>query len=87
MLGYRFYPFEWSMLLAERRKSSLPFAGIDMKLKSDIAICKVPSRPDSSAHPPLSIVQSGILGTGMSVRSDASAISHAGMAEGGSRSP
>ncbi len=79
--GYLFYPFEWSMLLAERRESPLPFAGVDLKLTTDIAICKVASRPDGSAHPPLSIIQPGIVGTGMVVGSTASAIGYSGMAD------
>ena len=79
--GYVFYPFEWSMLLAERRESPLPFAGVDLKLTTDIAICKVPSRPDGSAHPPLSMIQPGIRGTGIVAGSAVSAIGYVGMTD------
>ena len=41
--GFVFYPFEWTMFLAEKRSNPLPFRDVDLKLNSDIAICKVPS--------------------------------------------
>lgn len=67
--GYRFYSFEWSLLLAERRENPLPFAGVDLKLTSDVAICKIPQRADGTAHQPLTMIQPGIRGTGMVVGS------------------
>lgn len=79
--GYHFYPFEWSMLLAERRESPLPFAGVDLKLTSDIAICKIPPRANGSVHQPLTMIQPGISGTGMIVGSAASAVGYAGMSD------
>ncbi len=79
--GYSFFPFEWSMLLAEQRTVPLSFMGLDLKLSSDIAICKVSERPGNYPHQPLSIVQSGITGTGMRVGSDAYALGYAGMAD------
>jgi hypothetical protein len=56
--GFSFFPFEWSLFLAERRNTPLPIAGLDLKLTSDIAICKVPPRRGSAPHQPLTIVQS-----------------------------
>jgi hypothetical protein len=79
--GYQFYPFEWSMLLAERRENPLPFRGVDLRLNSDIAICKVPVRRDGSAHQPLTIIQRSLQGTGMVVGASASAIGYAGMTD------
>ena len=79
--GYVFFPFEWSLFLAERRPNPLPIAGIDLKLTSDIAICKVPARPGGLAHQPLTIVQSGLTGSGISVGSTAYALGYAGMTE------
>jgi hypothetical protein len=77
--GYSFLPFEWSVFLAERRDNPLPIAGIDLKLTSDIAICKVPPRNGNFPHQPLTIVQPGIIGTGMKVGSMAYALGYAGM--------
>src|SRR3984885_13633989 len=78
--GYSFFPFEWSMFLAEQRPVPLMFMGLDLKLTSDIAICKVPEKAGDYPHQPLTIVQSGIVGTGMGVGSDACALGYAGMA-------
>jgi hypothetical protein len=77
--GHSFFPFEWSLFLAEQRPVPLSFMGLDLKLTSDIAICKVPEKTGSYPHQPLAIVQSGIIGTGMSVGSDAYALGYAGM--------
>jgi hypothetical protein len=79
--GYSFFQFEWSMFLAEQRPVPLPFMGLDLKLTSDIAICKVPEKAGNYPHQPLAIVQSGIIGTGMRVGSDAYALGYAGMAD------
>jgi hypothetical protein len=70
------YPFEWTMFLAEKRENPIPFRGVDLKLNSDIAICKVPGRPDGAAHQPLSIVQSGIRGTSLVVGASVGAIGY-----------
>src|SRR5262249_49672398 len=50
--GFTFYPFEWTMFLAEKRPNPIPFRGIELRLNSDIAICKVPARTDGRAHQP-----------------------------------
>jgi hypothetical protein len=69
------------MFLAEQRPVPLKFMGLDLKLTSDIAICKVPEKAGSYPHQPLTIVQSGIVGTGMGVGSYACAFGYAGMAD------
>ena len=79
--GYQYYPIEWAMFLAERREDPLQFFGLDLKLNSDVAICKVPQKPSGPPHQPLTIIQSGIHGTGMGVGSDVFAIGYAGMNE------
>jgi hypothetical protein len=79
--GYIFFPFEWTMFLAEKRPHPIPFRGIDLKLNSDIAICKVPERPDGRAHQPLTIVQSGIRGTSLVVGASVGAIGYSGMTD------
>lgn len=80
-LGYVFYPFEWSMLLAERRESPIPFAGMDLKLTSDIAICKIAPRIDGAAHQPLTTIRPGMRGVGMNIGSPASAVGYVGMTD------
>jgi len=79
--GFSFYPFEWSLFLAEHRANPLPISGLDLKLTSDIAICKVPLRSGRLPHQPLTVVQSGIVGTGMRVGSAAYALGYAGMSD------
>jgi hypothetical protein len=79
--GFVFYPFEWTMFLAEKRDNPIPFRGVDLKLSSDIAICKVPNRPDGAAHQPLAIVQRGIRGTSLVVGASVGAIGYAGMSD------
>lgn len=65
--GFVFYPFEWTMFLAEKRQHPIPFHGVDLKLNSDIAICKVPERADGPVHQPLNIVQRSIKGTSLRI--------------------
>jgi Trypsin-like peptidase domain len=67
--------------LAEKRPNPIPFRGIDLKLNSDIAICKVPSRTDGRAHQPLAIVQSGIKGTSLVVGATVGAIGYPAMSD------
>jgi hypothetical protein len=55
--------------------------GLDFKLTSDIAICKVREKAGNYPHQPLAIIQSGIVGTGMGVGSHACALGYAGMAD------
>jgi hypothetical protein len=77
--GFIFFPIEWSLFLADRTASPIPIAGLDLKITSDIAICKVPPRPGDHPHQPLTIIQSGFQGTGIGVGSDAYALGYAGM--------
>jgi hypothetical protein len=79
--GYVFYPFEWTMFLAEKRLNPIPFRGIDLNLNSDIAICKVPNRRDGGAHQPLSLVQTGIMGTSLVVGASVGAIGYPTMSD------
>jgi hypothetical protein len=79
--GFAFYPFEWGMFLAEKRPHPIPFHGMDLKLNSDIAICKVPARPDGRAHQPLTVVQAGIRGTSLVVGGSVGAIGYPGMVD------
>jgi len=77
--GFTFFPFEWMMFLAEKRPHPIPFRGIDLKLNSDIGICKVPLRADGRAHQPLTLVQSGIRGKSLVVGASVGAIGYVGM--------
>jgi hypothetical protein len=80
--GFAFYPFEWSMLMAQPRDVPFSFKGLDVKITYDIAICKVPARTDTNyPHQPLTLVQSGLIGIGMRVGSDAHALGYAGMSD------
>lgn len=77
--GFQFFEIEWAIFLAERRHSPLPIHGVDLKLASDIAICKVAPIAGEAPHQPLAIVQSGLIGTGMAVGKTATAVGYAGM--------
>jgi hypothetical protein len=79
--GYRFFELEWSMFLAEKRESPLPIRGVDLKLTSDIAICKVASRQDGRPHEPLTIVQPSVRGTSLAVGFPIIALGYAGMTD------
>ena len=80
--GFAFYPFEWSMLMAQPRDVPFSFKGVDVKITYDIAICKVPARTDTNyPHQPLTLVQSGLIGVGVRVGSDAHALGYAGMSD------
>jgi Trypsin-like peptidase domain len=80
--GYVFYPFEWSMLIAEERAALFSYRGVDIKINYDVAICKVPARQATKyPHQPLTIVQSGLIGAGMQVGSKAHALGYSGMAD------
>jgi Trypsin-like peptidase domain len=80
--GFAFYPFEWSMLMAQPRDAPLSFKGVDVRITYDVAICKVPARKDTNyPHQPLTLVQSGLIGIGMRVGSDAHALGYAGMSD------
>jgi S1-C subfamily serine protease len=77
--GFVFYPFEWTMFLAEKRPHPIPFHGVDLKLNSDIAICKVPERTDGPAHQPLNVVQRAIKGASLRIGAAVAAIGYPAM--------
>lgn len=77
--GYIFRPIEWATFLSERADLPLPIAGVNLKLKSDIAICKVDAIAEGVPHQPLTIVQSGMVGTGMAVGKTATAVGYGEM--------
>lgn len=77
--GYIFRPIEWATFLSERADHPLPIAGVDLKLKSDIAICKVAPIAQDIPHQPLTIVQPGMAGTGMAVGKKAIAVGYGQM--------
>jgi Trypsin-like peptidase domain len=77
--GYKFYPFEWCMILANKNTSPLVHANFDIKLSSDIAICKVVQRQAGSVHQPLTINQTNVIGTGMTIGCSVFTIGYYGM--------
>lgn len=77
--GYIFRDIEWAGFLAERTKQPLPIRGLDLRLTSDTAICKVSALRKGVPHQPLVMVQSGLIGLGMAVGKRATAIGYAGM--------
>jgi hypothetical protein len=79
--AFRFAPLEWAEFLAEQRDIPIPIKGVDLKLTSDIAICKVAQLAPDEPHHPLTIVQSGIIGVGMAVGKTATAVGYAGMTD------
>ena len=77
--GYIFRDVEWAGFLGERSDRPLPISGVNLKLTSDTAICKVSPIAYGVPHQPLSIIQSGLIGNGMAVGKTATAVGHAGM--------
>lgn len=77
--GFVFCPIEWSVFLGQRAENPLPIDGIDLKLTSDTALCKVAQIAEDVPHQPLSIVQPGIRGLGIAVGKTMTAIGYAGM--------
>lgn len=77
--GWSFRPIEWAELLAERTDHPLPIRGVNLKLTSDTAICKVVTPPDAWLYQPLTTIQPGIRGLGLAVGKTATAIGYAGM--------
>lgn len=77
--GYIFCAIEWATFLSERSEHPLPIAGVNLKLTSDTAICKVSPIGEGIPHQPLAIVQSGLIGTGMAVGKTATAIGYGEM--------
>jgi Trypsin-like peptidase domain len=77
--GYFFRDIEWATFLATRAEDPLPIRGVDLKLTSDTAICKVSPIAEGVPHQPLAIVQPGLVGTGMAVGKSATAIGYGEM--------
>jgi hypothetical protein len=67
------------MILANKNPSPLVHANLDVKLSSDIAICKVPQRPIGSVHQPLTINQANVIGVGMNIGCPVFTIGYYGM--------
>jgi len=63
----------------ERTDSPLPIEGVNLKLTSDTAICKIEPLATDVPYQPLAIVQRGIQGLGMRVGKSATAVGYAGM--------
>jgi trypsin-like peptidase len=79
--GYIFYAFEWTMFLAQPSENPLPIPGINLRINSDIAICKVLSRQGDYPHQPLTIIQPGVTGIGTQVGATVFALGYPGMAD------
>lgn len=77
--AYVFREIEWASFLAKKADTPLPIQGVDLRLTSDIAICKVAPFAPETPYQPLTIVQSGLVGTGMSVGKSATAIGYGAM--------
>ena len=77
--GYIFRDIEWATFLSERTEHPLPIAGVNLKLTSDTAICKVSPIAENIPHQPLAIVHSGLIGTGMAVGKTATAVGYGQM--------
>ena len=76
---YVFRPIEWAAFLGQRTKNPLPIAGIDLKLNSDAAVCKVAPIQADVPFQPLAIVQPNLTGVGMGVGKRATAIGYGAM--------
>jgi Trypsin-like peptidase domain len=76
---YVFREIEWASFLARKSESPLPIAGTNLRITSDTAICKVAPQAPDVPFQPLTIVQSGLVGTGMSVGKTATAIGYGAM--------
>ena len=76
---YIFREIEWAGFLAKKADSPLPIKGVDLRLTSDIAICKVASIATDVPYQPLTIIQSGLVGGGISVGKTATAIGYGAM--------
>lgn len=77
--GYIFRDIEWGAFLGSQTDQPLPIAGVNLRLTSDTAICKVAPIADGVPHQPLAIVQSGLIGTGMTVGKTATAVGYGEM--------
>ena len=86
--GFDFYPIEWSAFLAEKIDEVMPFQKRSkLKLRVDVAICKVRSRPNGAAHQPLTIIQPGIKGTSLKIGANVRALGYPCMPEMFGRAP
>jgi hypothetical protein len=65
--GYIYREIEWAGFLAQRTEHPLPIRGIDLRLTSDTAICKVVPIAKGVPYQPLPIVQPALRGLGMAV--------------------
>jgi hypothetical protein len=79
--GYIFYAFEWTLFLARPSENPLPIPGIDLRINSDIAICKVHARHGDYPHQPLTIIQPGVTGKGAQVDSTVFAMGYPRMSD------
>ena len=77
--AYIFRDIEWAAFLGERAESPLPITGVNLKLTSDTAVCKVAPIAEDIPHQPLTIVQPGLAGQGMAVAKAATAIGYGEM--------
>lgn len=77
--GFVYRDIQWATFLGKQSDHPLPIAGVDLKLTSDTAICKVSPLAENVPHQPLSIVQSSLRGVGMAVGKTATAVGYAGM--------
>jgi hypothetical protein len=77
--GYIFRDIEWAVFLGARTEHPLPIAGVNLKLTSDTAICKVSPIAEGIPHQPHLIVQSGLIGKGMAVGKTATAVGYGQM--------
>lgn len=77
--AWLFRKIKWAGFLADRTEHPLPFREAELKLNSDVAICKVEDPPDHSVYQPLAIVQKGIRGVGLALGKKAYAIGYHGM--------
>lgn len=76
---YVFREFEWASFLAEKADTPIPITGVNLRLTSDIAICKVEPLAADVPYQPLTIVQPGLIGVGMTVGKSATAIGYGAM--------
>ena len=75
-----FRPIEWAVFRGQRTESPLPIAGVDLKLNSDVAVCKVTPILADAPFQPLAIVHRNLAGVGMGVGKRATAIGYGVMA-------
>jgi hypothetical protein len=66
------------MFLAKQSENPLPIPGIDLRINSDIGVCKVLARPGDYPHQPLTIIQPGVIGKGIQVGSTVFALGYPG---------